>query len=37
MADLREVPFPSNEQMIYDSAEALKNAIKGIVTQYKFN
>jgi len=34
---LREVPFPSNEQMIYDSAQQLKNAIKGIVTQYKFN
>ncbi|WP_372769821.1 hypothetical protein [Lutibacter sp.] len=27
------VPFPSNEQMVYDSSESLKNKIKNIITQ----
>ncbi|MFA5298210.1 MAG: hypothetical protein WC389_08400 [Lutibacter sp.] len=27
------VPFPSNEQMVYDSSENLKNKIKNIITQ----
>jgi len=31
------VQFPSNEQMIFDSSEDLKNRIKNIVTQNKFN
>lgn len=29
----RRVPFPGNEQMIYDSSENLKNKIKNIITQ----
>jgi hypothetical protein len=34
--DNRSVPFPSNEQMIYDSGEDLKNKLKDIITRYKF-
>ena len=30
------IPFPSNEQMIYDSGEDLKNNIKNIITQNRF-
>ena len=30
------VPFPSNEQMIYDSGEDLKKKIKGILTRNRF-
>lgn len=30
------VPFPSNEQMVYDSGEDLKNKLKTILTQNKF-
>jgi len=33
----QEVLFPSNEQMIYDSAEDLKNNLKAILKRYKFN
>jgi hypothetical protein len=33
----REVPFPSNEQMVYDAGEDLKARLKGIVSQYQFN
>ena len=32
----RAVPFPSNEQMVYDSGEDLKLKIKGIITKYRF-
>lgn len=32
----RAVPFPNNEQMVYDCGEAIKNDIKGIVTRYNF-
>ncbi len=32
----RAVQFPSNEQMVFDSGEDLKNKIKGIITQYRF-
>ncbi|WP_375324674.1 hypothetical protein [Flagellimonas sp. GZD32] len=35
--DAREVPFPSNEQMVYDAGEDLKTRLKGIVSQYQFN
>ncbi|GLU44529.1 hypothetical protein [Allomuricauda sp. NBRC 101325] len=35
--DAREVPFPSNEQMVYDAGTDLKNRLKGIVSQYQFN
>ncbi len=33
---LQAVPFPTNEQMVYDSGEDLKNKIKGIITNYRF-
>ncbi|RZS92578.1 hypothetical protein [Aquimarina brevivitae] len=33
----RAVPFPTNEQMVYDSGEDLKNKIKSIITRYRFN
>lgn len=33
---LREVPFPSNEQMIYDTGKDLKNKLKHIITSNKF-
>jgi hypothetical protein len=32
----RLVVFPSNEQMVYDSGEDLKNQLKGILTSYRF-
>jgi hypothetical protein len=34
--DRRAVPFPSNEQMIYDTGEDLKAKLKGIITNNKF-
>ncbi|MCK8524027.1 hypothetical protein M0D21_20790 [Aquimarina sp. D1M17] len=33
---LQAVQFPSNEQMVYDSGEDLKNKLKGIITNYRF-
>ncbi len=33
---LKSVQFPSNEQMVYDSGEDLKNKIKKIITTYRF-
>jgi len=33
---LQSVPFPSNEQMVYDSGEDLKNKLKNIITRYRF-
>jgi len=33
---LQAVQFPSNEQMVYDSGEDLKNKLKGIITRYRF-
>ncbi len=33
---LQAVPFPTNEQMVYDSGEDLKNKIKGIIANYRF-
>ena len=33
----RPIPFPSNEQMIYDSAEDLKSNLKTILKRYRFN
>ncbi|MEC4003741.1 hypothetical protein OX283_003665 [Flavobacterium sp. SUN052] len=33
--DQRAVPFPSNEQMVSDSGEDLKNKLKGVITQNK--
>ena len=37
LSNKQAVPFPSNEQMIYDSSEDLKNKIKSIITNYSFN
>lgn len=34
---LQSVPFPSNEQMVYDSGENIKNKLKDIITRHKFN
>ncbi|MGB5822287.1 MAG: hypothetical protein WBG90_22585 [Saonia sp.] len=34
---LGAVPFPSNEQMVYDAGEDLKNRLKGIITGHRFN
>jgi hypothetical protein len=31
------VPFPSNEQMVYDAGEDLKLRLKDIVVRHKFN
>lgn len=33
---LRVVPFPTNEQMIYDSGQDLKERLKSIITRNKF-
>ena len=33
---LRVVPFPTNEQMIYDSGQDLKQKLKSIITRNKF-
>jgi hypothetical protein len=33
---LRVVPFPTNEQMIYDSGQDLKLRLKNIITRNKF-
>ncbi|WP_025739736.1 hypothetical protein [Aquimarina pacifica] len=32
----RAVQFPTNEQMVYDSGEDLKNKLKSIITNYNF-
>ncbi len=32
----KHVPFPSNEQMVYDSGEDLKNKIKSIISNNRF-
>ncbi|MGG7034209.1 MAG: hypothetical protein ACI7YS_03335 [Flavobacterium sp.] len=34
--DRKLIPFPTNEQMVYDSGEDLKAKLKGIITQNKF-
>ncbi|MGB5386073.1 MAG: hypothetical protein WBN20_04745, partial [Eudoraea sp.] len=31
------VPFPTNEQMVYDAGEDLKSRLKDIVVRQKFN
>ncbi|MEW7290496.1 hypothetical protein [Aquimarina sp. 2304DJ70-9] len=33
---LQAVQFPTNEQMVYDSGEDLKNKLKSIITSYRF-
>jgi hypothetical protein len=30
------VPFPSNEQMVYDTGSDLKNKLKGIIQRNNF-
>jgi len=35
--DAREVPFPSDQQMVYDAGEDLKARLKNIVAKYRFN
>ncbi|MBT8300953.1 MAG: hypothetical protein KJO63_06455 [Maribacter sp.] len=37
MLQLAAVPFPTNEQMVYDAGEDLKNRLKGILTRHRFN
>lgn len=37
MTSKKAIPFPTSEQMIYDSGEDLKLKLKNIVTTYKFN
>ncbi len=37
MTGRNAIPFPSSEQMIYDSGEDLKQKLKNIVIAYKFN
>lgn len=36
LTQLRSVPFPSDEQMIYDAGEDLKLRLKDIVTRHRF-
>jgi len=36
LTNLRAVPFPSNEQMVYDTGEDLKAKLKSIITRNKF-
>ncbi|WP_299220558.1 hypothetical protein [uncultured Aquimarina sp.] len=33
---LQAIQFPTNEQMVYDSGEDLKNKLKSIITRYRF-
>ncbi len=35
--DAREVPFPSDQQMVYDAGEDLKARLRNIVAQYRFD
>lgn len=37
LLQLARVPFPSNEQMVYDAGENLKNNLKSILTRQRFN
>lgn len=37
LLNLHAVPFPSNEQMIFDAGEDLKNNIKSIITGHRFD
>ena len=37
LLNLAAVPFPSNEQMVYDAGEDLKSRLKNIVIRHKFN
>ena len=37
LLNLAAVPFPSNEEMVYDAGEDLKTRLKNIVIRHKFN
>jgi len=37
LLQLARVPFPTNEQMVYDAGEDLKNNLKNILGQQRFN
>tara|TARA_R110000868_G_scaffold1463_11_gene11554 strand:- start:41 stop:1225 length:1185 start_codon:yes stop_codon:yes gene_type:complete len=37
LLQLARVPFPSNEQMVYDAGEDLKNNLKNILNKQRFN
>lgn len=37
LLELTAVPFPSNEQMVYDAGEDLKTKLKGIISRQRFN
>ena len=37
LLQLARVPFPSNEQMVYDAGEDLKNNLKNILQRQRFN
>ena len=37
LLQLARVPFPSNEQMVYDAGEDLKNNLKNILSRQSFN
>lgn len=37
LLSLVAVPFPTNEQMVYDAGEDLKTNLKGIITRHQFN
>jgi len=37
LLDVQEVPFPTNEQMVFDAGEDLKQRLKNIVKRHKFN
>ena len=37
LLNLTQVPFPTNEQMVYDAGEDLKLRIKDIITRHRFN
>lgn len=37
LLSLAAVPFPTNEEMVYDAGEDLKAKLKGIITRHQFN
>ncbi|MBT8183780.1 MAG: hypothetical protein KJN76_02985 [Eudoraea sp.] len=37
LLNLSAVPFPTNEQMVYDAGEDLKSRLKNIIVRHKFN
>ncbi|MFH6604164.1 hypothetical protein ACEZ3G_11800 [Maribacter algicola] len=37
LLDLAAVPFPNDEQMVYDAGEDIKNRIKNIILRHKFD